>query len=172
MSEKLERRVAALERALTDGEEPATDGESATNGEPLPERVDDLTDRVAELEAATQALRGYVGNVRSVNREVEQQAETALSKVERMERDRDGGPRAAPAGGRGGVTERGVAVDPEATPHDGPEREWCVHCGRPDDGGPSPGPAADGVARFADGDGDDGAAAGEPTGLERLTDLL
>jgi hypothetical protein len=40
---------------------------------------------VSELEAATQALRGYVGNVRAVNRDIEQRADTALAKAESVE---------------------------------------------------------------------------------------
>ncbi|MFC7134147.1 MULTISPECIES: DUF7310 family coiled-coil domain-containing protein [Salinibaculum] len=90
MDESFEERLAAVERALTD-----TDGDRpdlATAAE-VAERVDDLetdlaalTDRVAELEAATQALRGYVGNVRSVNEEVEQRADLALSKAEAASR--------------------------------------------------------------------------------------
>jgi hypothetical protein len=41
--------------------------------------------RVAELEAATQALRGYVGNVRSVNERVEERADAALARAEELD---------------------------------------------------------------------------------------
>lgn len=89
MDETIEERLAAVERALTEDDDPA----ARSHGPATTDRVDDLeadlcelTDRVAELEAATQALRGYVGNVRSVNTEVEQQAEAALSKAERAHR--------------------------------------------------------------------------------------
>lgn len=88
MDDQLERRVAALERALTDGE---GDAEAFAEGAARAERVADLADRVAELEdrvaeldAATQALRGYVGEVRAVNEEVEQRADLALSKAESL----------------------------------------------------------------------------------------
>jgi len=89
MDDHLERRVAALERAVTDGEGDAAEladaAVTADRLEDIESTLDDLEDRVAELEAATQALRGYVGNVRSVNREVEDRADLALSRVEELE---------------------------------------------------------------------------------------
>lgn len=100
MSEEtaIERRLSAVERAIADG-----DGEIAALAEAgdreerlraLEERVEAIEDSIADLEAATQALRGYVGNVRSVNEDVEQRADAALAAVERLE-DRLG------EGGRG-----------------------------------------------------------------------
>lgn len=90
MDETFEERLAAVERALTDGDH---DCSSLAEGAATAERVtaleaemEELTDRVAELEASTQALRGYVGNVRSVNEEVEQRADTALEKAETAHR--------------------------------------------------------------------------------------
>lgn len=87
--EALEKRIAALERTITDGEgeySALADGAAtAERVETLEARLDDLSDQVAELDAATQALRGYVGNIRSVNREVEQRADAALAKVESLE---------------------------------------------------------------------------------------
>jgi len=41
-----------------------------------------LTERVAELEAAVQALRGYAGSVRAVNDRVEERADAAVSTTE------------------------------------------------------------------------------------------
>ncbi len=86
MDETLEQRLAAVERALTDGDhdlsELATSGEVAHRVDGIESDVDSLADRVAELEAATQALRGYVGNVRAVNQEVERRADAALAAVE------------------------------------------------------------------------------------------
>jgi len=102
--EALEKRIAALERAIADdeGERVALADGAATaeRVEALEARLDDLTDRIAELEAATQALRGYVGNVRSVNREVEQRADAALAKAESLEAQQ-GEKRAEEPGGRG-----------------------------------------------------------------------
>lgn len=72
--ESVERRLAAVERALV------TD-------EPLEyaDRLDDLEGRVVELEAAVQALRGYVGSVRAVNDDIEQRADLALRKATALE---------------------------------------------------------------------------------------
>ena len=85
----LESRLAAVERALTDGE---TDIDGLPDAAALAVRVDELEttverldDRVVELEAATHALRGYVGGVRAVNESVEQRADAALAAVESLE---------------------------------------------------------------------------------------
>ncbi len=86
MDETLEQRLTAVERALTDGERPLSDlpdaEETAARLDALAADIEELTDRVAELEAASQALRGYVGNVRAVNEDVEQRADLALEKAE------------------------------------------------------------------------------------------
>lgn len=65
--EGLERRLEAVERALSE-DEPVD----------RVDRLDDLEARVADLEAAVEAIRGYVGSVRAVNEEIEQRAELAL----------------------------------------------------------------------------------------------
>lgn len=85
----LRDRVEAVERALTDGDGDLT---ALADGAATAERVDtlaadleDLRDTVADLEAATQALRGYVGNVRSVNEAVERRADAAAAAVESLE---------------------------------------------------------------------------------------
>lgn len=71
----MERRLEAVERALAE-EEPVS----------RTDRLDDLETRVAELEAAVQALRGYVGSVRAINEDVERRADRALRKAESVER--------------------------------------------------------------------------------------
>lgn len=71
----MERRLEAVERALAE-EEPIS----------RIDRLDDLETRVAELEAAVQALRGYVGSVRAINEDVERRADRALRKAESIER--------------------------------------------------------------------------------------
>jgi len=90
MDGTFEERLAAVERALTDGDHDCTAlAERAATADrvaQLEADVEELTDRVAELEAAIQALRGYVGNVRSVNGDVEARAEAALSKAETARR--------------------------------------------------------------------------------------
>jgi hypothetical protein len=84
----LRERVDALERAVTDGH--ADDGlpEAAR----LSARVDDveatveeLDDRLAELEAAVQALRGFAGGVRAIDDAVERRANAAIARVDRLE---------------------------------------------------------------------------------------
>lgn len=85
----LRNRVAALERAIADGEGDATVlGETAAPTDrvaDLESEIDRLREEVDELAAATQALRGYVGNVRSVNESVEERAEAAAAAVESLE---------------------------------------------------------------------------------------
>ncbi|WP_424000026.1 DUF7310 family coiled-coil domain-containing protein [Haloarcula salina] len=87
--ETLAERLRAVERAVTDGETAfpeVTDlGEYEERADALEDQVDDLADRTADLEAATQALRGYVGNVRAVNEDVESRANAALAAVDRLE---------------------------------------------------------------------------------------
>lgn len=73
--ESVERRLDAVERALAEGE-------------PIDriDRLDELETRLVELEAAVQALRGYVGSVRAVNEDVERRADHAIRKVDAIER--------------------------------------------------------------------------------------
>ena len=109
MDESLAERVAALERAITDGDHDlsalAREGELADRVEALEAEVSELTDRVDELDAATQALRGYVGNVEAVNREVERQAEAALAAVESIEHHTEKIPAGAQSSGATDVRE-------------------------------------------------------------------
>jgi len=89
MDDALTERVEALERAVTGGEYDlsglAAEGEALDRLEQAEAVCDDLEDRVAELEAATQALRGYVGNVRAINEEIEGRADAALAKAQALE---------------------------------------------------------------------------------------
>jgi len=87
--ERLDRRLRAVERTLT-GDDHDLDalqqrGDLARRVEELEEQLDSAQRRIDELEAATQALRGYVGNVRSVNEDVEQRADAAVAAVDRLE---------------------------------------------------------------------------------------
>ncbi|WP_435069523.1 DUF7310 family coiled-coil domain-containing protein [Haloplanus sp. C73] len=84
----LTERVAALERAVTDGH--ADDGlpdtaRMATRLDDAESAVAELDDRVAELEATVQALRGFAGGVRAVDEAVERRANDAVARVERLE---------------------------------------------------------------------------------------
>ncbi|WP_135825612.1 DUF7310 family coiled-coil domain-containing protein [Halorussus ruber] len=85
----LDRRLRAVERALTDDDSDLTDlrdaAELTREVERLAGRLDDAEERLADLDAATQALRGYVGNVRAVNESVERRADAALAKAESVE---------------------------------------------------------------------------------------
>jgi hypothetical protein len=95
MDDALEDRVDALERAVTDDGDLsalAEAGEVTARLDTIETQLADIERRVDELDGATQALRGYVGNIRSVNRDVEDRADAALSKVESVEerlKDRD-----------------------------------------------------------------------------------
>lgn len=79
----LSERLAAVERAVGVRESDPTDAggtdHEATDPVALRRRLDELEARVDELDAATQAVRGYVGSVRAVNEEVERRADLALA---------------------------------------------------------------------------------------------
>ena len=87
-------RAAGFERALSE-EEPIDRAD----------RLDDLADRVAELEAAVQAVRGYVGEVQAINEDVERRADRALRKAQAIERH------VGPATARPGTGERATTDD-------------------------------------------------------------
>ena len=91
--ETLSERLRTVERAVTEGDHtfPEVDdiAELTERLEAVEQRLDELDERTTELEGATQALRGYVGNVRSVNERVEGRADTALAATERLERRLD-----------------------------------------------------------------------------------
>jgi uncharacterized protein YoxC len=89
--DRIESRLRAVERAVTGSDARPADvaaaAEATAERERLESRIDDLEERVAELEAATQAVRGYVGSVRAVNREVERRADLALARATTANRD-------------------------------------------------------------------------------------
>lgn len=94
----LDDRLRAVERAVTDADSNADLG-ALRDAAALAERLDDVEDRldaveedVQALDAATQAVRGYVGEVRHVNRTVEERADAALARVERLEAELDDRP--------------------------------------------------------------------------------
>ena len=98
----------------TRGPDQCEDGPSELAAE-----IESLESRVAELEAATEALRGYAGSVRSVNRAVERRADRALATAEELRRRLDGGPTAVD-GAKPGVDGGGsTAVDGVAPAVDG-----------------------------------------------------
>ncbi len=95
---QLDERLRAVERALTGTDRDLTAiadaGEVTDCIEELDERLSAVETQVTELEAAVQAIRGYVGSVRAVNREVEGRSDTALATARaverRLEESRDG----------------------------------------------------------------------------------
>jgi chromosome segregation ATPase len=111
-------RVDAIERAVVDGDGDLDTAELATlaaDVESLAERIECIEQRLGELDSAVQAVRGYAGNVRSVNREVERRADAALAKVEELEaseRERD-----TPDSGDSG-SESGGATTAQRATHD------------------------------------------------------
>jgi len=107
--ETLDERLQAVERALTgtdrDLSELADVAALATRLDDLEARLDEIESQITDLSASTQAVRGYVGNVRAVNQDVEQRADAALAKVEQLEQRLDEPP------SRTSETRRNVQAD-------------------------------------------------------------
>ncbi|MXR52224.1 hypothetical protein GRX03_11500 [Halovenus sp. WSH3] len=142
MDDALTERVEALERTVAEGEfDQELAGDYADIQDTLStitERLDDLEEQVDEIDAAAQALRGYVGNVRSVNEDVERRADAALAKAEALESSFEtleaGGVPEAQAGDEiearaGEPTKAGGDEQPTERTH-AAERGRCHECGR------------------------------------------
>ncbi|WP_348611068.1 DUF7310 family coiled-coil domain-containing protein [Halobaculum rarum] len=139
--EDLRSRIAAVERACTDGTDAdltdlADAAEATAELQRASTRLDDLEARVAELESATQALRGYVGSIRAVNERVERRADRALAATREEpaeERpDQTCSEQTRPAAGR-------PAIDGTANPADvvgDVTSDSTDGAGEPDDDGP------------------------------------
>jgi hypothetical protein len=104
-----ERRLAAVERAVAEStrEQPDASPESnatergdtaaaaTTTDAPPPDwasvepRLETLENRVDELDAALQAVRGFLGGIDAVNEAVESRADAAIAAVDRLERRLD-----------------------------------------------------------------------------------
>jgi hypothetical protein len=98
----LDERVAALERAVTDGyaDDGLPDaGRLAARVDDLEATVEELDDRTAELDAAVQALRGFAGGVRAVDEAVERRANAAISRIDRLEAELESVAAELPEGG-------------------------------------------------------------------------
>ncbi|SFC64721.1 hypothetical protein SAMN05444422_11321 [Halobiforma haloterrestris] len=89
-TERLERRLAAVERAVVDGDarvDELADLESALAAiSDLEERLEEHERRLADLEGRTGSLEGFTGELQAVNEEVERQAAAAVAAVDRLER--------------------------------------------------------------------------------------
>ncbi|MFC7213639.1 hypothetical protein ACFQO4_06025 [Saliphagus sp. GCM10025334] len=92
-TERLERRLAGVERALLEDERPFDDiAEVAALDEDVTQfeaRLEAHDRRIAEVEGSVQATSGFVDNVRHVNDDVERRANAALAAVDRLERRLD-----------------------------------------------------------------------------------
>ncbi|GAA0519582.1 hypothetical protein SAMN04488066_10755 [Halorubrum aquaticum] len=115
---RLEERLDAVERALTGTDRSVAgvaDGVTAdAEREALAERLDAIETRIEELEAATQAVRGYAGAIRAVNREVERRADLALARATAA---RDGSASTLEAPNDGGTLDDD-APEPDEIPGD------------------------------------------------------
>ncbi len=100
--ETLDKRLRTVERALTDGDPVPDLSDSGTrqNMSEISTSVDDIESRLDELDAAVQAIRGYVGTIRSVNADVERRADAALAKAETRQRESSPAQREPPIGPR------------------------------------------------------------------------
>lgn len=144
--DQLRERLAAVERALTDDDATPTEfPEAVAEADDLAdlrEEFDALRDEVAELQAATQALRGFVGNAVPETSDAAERADRALRRVdelaERLEaRDQqspDTTPDPAPR-------EPATPAEPDTCPacgRDAPDADTHPHPSTPD-GGTMPG---------------------------------
>lgn len=97
----LEERLAAVERALTDGEaDPVDLSDAATVQRRLDEvgaRLDSFEQRLAAVEAGLDAVRGQVGEERRDTDHLERTAEQALATAREVEARLDEGDRPTPA---------------------------------------------------------------------------
>ncbi|ELY49428.1 DUF7310 family coiled-coil domain-containing protein [Natronorubrum sulfidifaciens] len=87
--DRLEQRLAAVERVITDGDTAIDELEElatvAADVDRLEERIETHERRIAALEGEVDALDGFAGNVESVNDAVERQADAAVAAVDRLE---------------------------------------------------------------------------------------
>lgn len=119
-TETLAARVRALERRATghdaaaDGADTDADALLATSGPDtgaLEARLDDVEARLDRLDADLQAVRGFAGELDTVNDAVERRADAALAAVDRLEADADPVPNGGP----------GPARTPRGSPDDTPQ---------------------------------------------------
>ncbi|SDQ18890.1 DUF7310 family coiled-coil domain-containing protein [Natronobacterium texcoconense] len=109
-TERLEQRLAAVERAVVDGDAAVADladlESTRSDLERLESRLEEFEHRIADLEGRTGALEGFTGEIRAVNDDVERQAATAVATVDRLERRLD-----ALEEADGGVSESSKSAD-------------------------------------------------------------
>jgi len=76
-------RLDAVERRLDAAYPPATGGDDAS--EHTDERIEAFAERLADLEAAVEAVEGYVGEIERVDAELEDRADAALTTADGLE---------------------------------------------------------------------------------------
>lgn len=175
----LAERIAAVERALAENgggrtrESGPEDASLADRVDEATARLDDLGERVDELDAAVQALRGYAGGFRAVNEAVERRADLTLATARgasRAEAADDEGP--APEGGTPDRESAGSAGDADAVERAPPDQPAVAAAVPPtDDAGSSATPrTASNMPRDSGRDPEREAADGGV--LDRLRDAL
>lgn len=91
--DRLDQRLSAVERVVVDGdvtlEELSELAATIETVSALEARLDEQERRMADLEAAAQSVEGYVGNVESINDDVERHAASAVATADRLERRLD-----------------------------------------------------------------------------------
>lgn len=97
----LEERLSAVERAVTDEDVPVASVDDAaaltSRLDAVESRLETLEARIDETDAAVAAVRGYVGEIRHVNEEVERTANAAVAAVDRLDAASGGPPPIATA---------------------------------------------------------------------------
>ncbi|ELY46802.1 hypothetical protein C496_00035 [Natronorubrum tibetense GA33] len=87
--DRIDQRLSAVERAVVDGDveldRVADLAAVIEDVERLETRLEEHERRLAELEGTVDAVHGLVGNVETVNEDVERQADAAIAAVDRLE---------------------------------------------------------------------------------------
>lgn len=87
--DRLTQRLAAVERAVVDGDAGIDELEELADLradlDALESRLETHERRLATLESRLEAVGGFVGNVESVNADVERRADAAVAAVDRLE---------------------------------------------------------------------------------------
>jgi len=88
--DQVEQRLAAVERTVVDGDhdwDKLSDAAAVVGRlEDLESQIQDLEQRIAVLEGRSESFESYIGNVDTVNENVEQRADMAIASVDRLER--------------------------------------------------------------------------------------
>lgn len=87
--ERLEDRLTAVERTVIDGDHEFDDLDDLATLADAIDRIDqnlaDLESRVADLEARSESIQGYITNVDSINEDVAKQAASAVAATESLQ---------------------------------------------------------------------------------------